>query len=101
MDLNEKEIGRIVGDVIGRLNERSSEPPGSASFQTPVTAKSGLAAVLKSARELAIIEFPLREIGPDEILVKVEACGVCGTDIHCSQWTQVIKLPAYVSSCER
>lgn len=49
-------------------------------FNKPATAR---AAVLKAAKQLEITDFPLRNIGPDEILVKVEACGVCGTDIHC------------------
>jgi len=28
-------------------------------------------------------EFPLRKIRENEILVRVEGCGICGTDIHC------------------
>jgi L-iditol 2-dehydrogenase len=39
--------------------------------------------VLTKPKTLEIKEFPLRPIRSDEILVKVEACGVCGTDIHC------------------
>ena len=27
-------------------------------------------------------EMKERELLPDEVLVKVEACGVCGTDVH-------------------
>lgn len=26
--------------------------------------------------------IPKRELGADEVLVKVAACGVCGTDVH-------------------
>ena len=29
-----------------------------------------------------IREYPIPAIGDDEILIKVEACGVCGTDGH-------------------
>ncbi len=83
MELNKEQVSRIVSDVLRKVNVRSSDSTESASARIPVGAKSGRAAVLKSAGELAIVEFPLREIGPDEILVKVEACGVCGTDIHC------------------
>lgn len=31
---------------------------------------------------VAIREVPVREPGPDEVLVKVKYCGVCGTDLH-------------------
>ena len=27
-------------------------------------------------------EVALREINEDEVVVRVEACGVCGTDVH-------------------
>jgi len=32
--------------------------------------------------ELAISELPIRELGPDEVLVSVFAAGICGTDLH-------------------
>lgn len=30
--------------------------------------------------------MPIPEIKPDEVLVKVKACGICGTDIHIYNW---------------
>jgi 2-desacetyl-2-hydroxyethyl bacteriochlorophyllide A dehydrogenase len=39
-------------------------------------------AILKDARELVIEEVPDPVIGEDEVLVKVEACGICGSDLH-------------------
>jgi L-iditol 2-dehydrogenase len=45
--------------------------------------RTAVAAVLTAKETLALKRFPLRSIGPQEILVRVEACGVCGTDIHC------------------
>jgi L-iditol 2-dehydrogenase len=66
------EIERIVRDV---LNQKTGTPSG-----IPAT---GRAAVLTAKETLEIREFPLRDIRDDEILVRVEACGVCGTDIHC------------------
>ena len=35
-----------------------------------------------SAKSLAVEERPVPEPGPDEVLLKVEACGVCRTDLH-------------------
>ena len=39
-------------------------------------------AMLVGARQIEIREFPIPEVGDHEILVKVEGCGVCGTDVH-------------------
>lgn len=39
-------------------------------------------AVLVSEKKIDIRELPLPEISDDEVLVKVEGCGICGTDVH-------------------
>ncbi|HET7745981.1 MAG TPA: alcohol dehydrogenase catalytic domain-containing protein, partial [Vicinamibacteria bacterium] len=39
------------------------------------------AAVCRGAGDLRVEEVPVPETGPGEILVKVDACGICGTDI--------------------
>jgi L-iditol 2-dehydrogenase len=81
MNVTEDDITRIVSEVLANANKGQAP---SAPVSAPVDgAKTGRAAVLVEPRKLEIREFPLREIGPDEILVKVEACGVCGTDVHC------------------
>lgn len=40
------------------------------------------AAYVKVPFEVDLREVPVPEIGVDEVLVKVSACGVCGTDLH-------------------
>jgi L-iditol 2-dehydrogenase len=40
------------------------------------------AAYVKVPFEVELRESPVPEIGPDEVLVKVSACGICGTDLH-------------------
>jgi len=40
------------------------------------------AAILKDARELVIEEVSEPQMEDDEILVKVAACGICGSDLH-------------------
>lgn len=44
--------------------------------------KKAKIAVLIGEKEIVINELPIPEINSDEILVKVEACGICGTDVH-------------------
>ena len=40
------------------------------------------AAILKNAHDLVIEEVSEPQVGPDDVLVKVAACGICGTDLH-------------------
>jgi L-iditol 2-dehydrogenase len=40
------------------------------------------ALVLKDYRHLAVEEAPAPEVGSDEVLVRVRACGICGSDVH-------------------
>src|SRR5947209_2674186 len=43
------------------------------------------AAVWQQPGELAVEERPDPSPGPDEIVVRVAACGMCGTDVHIAQ----------------
>lgn len=88
MNNDNERVNQIVSNVLRRMegNTAQTNPGSPANPHRPDRndgVKTGRAAVLKAARDLQVVEFPLREIGPGEILVKVEACGVCGTDIHC------------------
>lgn len=38
--------------------------------------------MLLGPQNIEIREFPIPEIREDEILIKVEGCGICGTDVH-------------------
>ena len=35
---------------------------------------------------IALRRVPVPEPGPDEVLVRVKAAAVCGTDLHIAQW---------------
>ena len=39
-------------------------------------------AVLTGEKKIEIMELPVPEINDDEVLVKVEQTGICGTDVH-------------------
>ncbi len=46
-----------------------------------------------------VIEVPVKQPGPGELLVKVAACGICGSDLHIYEWElgadrMVARLPA-------
>ena len=40
------------------------------------------ALLLKDYLRLEMVEMPQPEIGPDDVLVRVRACGICGSDVH-------------------
>src|SRR5881409_1201449 len=40
------------------------------------------ALLLTQYRRLEVTEIPSPEIGPDDVLVRVRACGICGSDVH-------------------
>jgi L-iditol 2-dehydrogenase len=40
------------------------------------------ALVLKEYNRFAVEEVPVPRIGPDEVLIRVKACGICGSDVH-------------------
>ncbi len=86
MTINENEIARLVQSVLAEMSG------GAASASAPASAPKAAAAsgipqkarvaVLTGLEKIEIKEYPIPEIGDDDILVKVEGCGVCGTDAH-------------------
>ena len=76
MDLNSAQVENIVRQVISEMNGTSS---CKSNAKLPSTAK---VATLVEPRNIKVMEYPLPEIGDDDVLVKVEGCGVCGTDVH-------------------
>lgn len=74
--MNSNEIEQIVKQVLAGMQGN-----------TPVAADNSVAqtsrvAMLTALEHYDIKEYPIPEIGDDDILVKVEGCGICGTDAH-------------------
>jgi L-iditol 2-dehydrogenase len=44
--------------------------------------KTMQALVLQEYNRLVLEEVPVPEVGPDDVLVAVRACGICGSDVH-------------------
>jgi 2-desacetyl-2-hydroxyethyl bacteriochlorophyllide A dehydrogenase len=40
------------------------------------------AAVYHAPYQLEVEDFPMPIAGPDDVIVKVQACGICGSDVH-------------------
>ena len=40
------------------------------------------ALLLTEYMKLELVDFPEPEIGPEDVLVRVRTCGICGSDVH-------------------
>ncbi|HIQ97498.1 MAG TPA: zinc-binding dehydrogenase [Candidatus Limivivens merdigallinarum] len=80
----EMNIEEIVKQVLAEMKgapaaQETPAAPKAASGEIPKTAR---VAMLTALKHYDIKEFPIPEVGDDDILVKVEGCGICGTDAH-------------------
>lgn len=80
MEMNQINIEQIVKQVLSEMGGKNSNEAANAS-KTNIPSVSR-AAVLTGLKKIEVKEYPIPEIGDDELLVKVEGCGVCGTDVH-------------------
>ena len=78
IDMDADKIELIVKQVLSQMTTPSASK-SSAAGEIPKTSR---AAMLTKLENYDIKEFPIPEIGDDDILVKVEGCGICGTDAH-------------------
>lgn len=56
--------------------------------------------VLTEYNHLQILDLPVPAVGPDEVLVAVEACGICGSDVHGYDGSSGRRIPPIVMGHE-
>ena len=76
MDITASQIESIVRSVI------SSMGAGNAPKANGPLPKTAHVAMLTGEKKIELQEIPLPELGDNDILVKVEGAGICGTDVH-------------------
>ena len=74
MDITSSQVESIVRKILGEI-----APGKSTCCGVPKTAK---VAMLTAPKTIEVKEFAIPALQDDDILVKVEGCGVCGTDVH-------------------
>lgn len=82
MDLNNVNIEEIVKQVIAGMENKGSEHTCQCNKAGSAIPKTARVAMLTALEHYEIKEYPIPEVGDDDILVKVEGCGICGTDAH-------------------
>jgi L-iditol 2-dehydrogenase len=81
MDTNNLNIEEIVKQVLAGMAGTSKAAPAAPAAGKAVP-KTARVAMLTQKEKFELQEYPIPEVGDDDILVKVEGCGVCGTDAH-------------------
>ena len=76
MEINESSIQEIIKRVVATMG---NEVPVACNSNIPKTAKVSM---LTAKTVLEVKSYDIPEINDDEVLVHVEGCGVCGTDVH-------------------
>ena len=83
MDVKANDIEAIVRQVLANMKDAPAGTSASAAAkpagQIPKTAR---VAMLTKLEHFDVNEYPIPPLSDDDILVKVEGCGVCGTDAH-------------------
>ena len=80
MEMNNTQIEAIVKQVLNQLS--GSPAPAASAAAGSAIPKTAKVAMLTGLEKVEIKEYPMPEVGDDDILVKVEGCGICGTDAH-------------------
>lgn len=70
-------IEEIVKRVMASLQNNEVQVVSSVGH-----GKSGRVAYLVEKQKIEVKTYDIPEITDDEVLVKIEGCGVCGTDVH-------------------
>lgn len=80
IELNSADVQAVVRQV---LESMMGQTPAAGTQPSAVSIpKTAHVAMLTSLEHFEVKEYPMPEVSDGDILVKVEGCGVCGTDAH-------------------
>ncbi len=86
MAINENEIAALVQQVLKEMTGKEPASAPSASYSAPSGGgdipKNATVAMMTKLQHFELQQYPIPELGDDDILVRVEGCGICGTDAH-------------------
>ena len=83
MAVREQDVELIVRQILSEMGKGGSAPaPAAAPKENNGIPATARVAMLTELGKFELKEYPIPELGDDDILVKVEGCGVCVTDAH-------------------
>ena len=82
MEMNSSQVEAIVKQVLSQLSGSTASASACSCSAGKAIPKTAHVAMLTALEKVEIKEYPMPEVGDDDILVKVEVCGICGTDAH-------------------
>ena len=82
MEMNSANVEAVVKQVLESMLDEKAAPAANTTAGSQAVPKTARVAMLTALEHYDIKEFPIPELGDGDILVKVEGCGVCGTDAH-------------------
>ncbi|MBO6147105.1 MAG: zinc-binding dehydrogenase [Lachnospiraceae bacterium] len=82
MAVNEQDVEKIVRQILNEIGGSPAAPASYSSTGSGQIPKTAHVAVLVDKERFEVKEYPIPPLGDDDILVRVEGCGVCGTDAH-------------------
>ncbi len=77
--MKEQDLEVIVRQVLKQMSGTAGKISDVSCREIPSIAH---VAMLTDLEKFEVKEYPMPEVGDDDILVKVEGCGICGTDAH-------------------
>ena len=82
MAVNEQDVENIVRQILNEIGGSPAAPASYSSTGSGQIPRTAHVAVLVDKERFEVKEYPIPPLGDDDILVRVEGCGVCGTDAH-------------------
>ena len=82
MEMNSANVEAVVKQVLESMLNQPVSAQAAAPLAGQAIPKTAHVAMLTALEHYDVKEFPMPEVGDGDILVKVEGCGVCGTDAH-------------------
>ena len=81
MSVREQDVELIVRQILDQMGQAAPAPATARTAGAGIPSTAHVA-MLTELGKFEIKEYPMPEVGDNDILVRVEGCGVCGTDAH-------------------
>ena len=82
MEMNSQSVEAVVKQVLESMLDKKIAPASNTESASQAIPSTAHVAMLTAIGHYDVKEFPIPPVGDGDILIKVEGCGICGTDAH-------------------